>query len=596
MGVPKFKILRRSLNRNILLSIDSWSLLCIFLVLGPVAVFYQVRDYDFVSFDDLEYVVENVWIASGSMLGRFQWAITSAYSANWHPLTWMSHALDIEFFGLSAGKHHLINVLFHIANALLLFLALKRMTGCRWRGGLVAALFAFHPLNVETVAWISQRKSLLSTFFMMLIFWFYSRYAQHGQRKDYGLAFLCFILGLLAKPMIVTIPFVLLLLDYWPLRRFRTGNGRRIDAKEGGAENLSGLIVEKLPFFAMAVVVCFVAVWAQRSAGAVASLSFIPIGDRLANAVVSYAGYLYHLIWPFDLAVYYPYPDPIVAWKVGTSLLLLCMVSGVAYKQSRHAPWLMVGWLWYLGTLVPVIGLVQVGSQAMADRYAYVPMIGVFIMVAWMVPDSAFRHFPWRFFIVITVVLVMTSLMMTTWRQTRYWQNSVTLFHRMIEVAPKSAMGHYNLAVALEGKGRVSGALNHYREALRLNRNHVEARMNYGLMLSRLGNYAAAIHHYLIALKVGPENFEIYNNLGAAYADNGDLDLAVKHFMKAIQLKPEDAKIHNNLGVVLLRKGKSKEAMFHLRHAVRIDPEFEEARRNMAIALRRLSENGQSKR
>jgi len=570
-------------------------LFCVFLVLATAAVFYQVRGYDFVSFDDLEYVFDNDGISSGTMLERFHWAITSAYSANWHPLTWMSHAVDIELFGLASGKHHLVNVIFHIANALLLFWALKRMTGCRWRSGLAALLFALHPLNVETVAWISQRKSLVSTFFMMLVFWFYSGYAQHRRSKDYGLTFLCFILGLLAKPMIVTIPFVLLLLDYWPLRRLRTGNGRRIDAKGGEAENFSRLIVEKLPFLAMAAVICFVAVWAQRSAGAVASLAFIPIEDRLANAVVSYAGYLYHLIWPFDLAVYYPYPDHIAAWKAGASLLLLCMVSGVAYKHSRHAPWLMVGWLWYLGTLVPVIGLVQVGSQAMADRYAYVPMIGIFIMVAWMIPDAAFRHSTGRFFIPITVMLVMTFLMVTTWRQARYWQNSVTLFHRMTDVAPKSAMGYYNLAVAQEKKGRLLEALNHYREALRLNRNHVDARMNYGLMLSRQGDYAGAIHQYILALKVEPENFEIYNNLGAAYADIDNLDLAVNHFMKAIQLNPEDAKIHNNLGVVLLRKGKSKEAVFHLRQAIRVDPEFEEARGNMAIALRRLSKSGQIK-
>jgi len=542
----------------------------IFLVLAIAAVYCQVRSYGFVSFDDQEYVVENDWIASGSILERIDWAVTAAYSANWHPLTWASHMLDVQWFGLAAGEHHLHNLLLHAGNSLLLFFVLMRMTGCRWRSGFVAAMFAIHPINVETVAWVSQRKSLLSTLFMMLMFWFYAGYVQHKRRSDYGWAFLWFVMGLLSKPMIVTAPFVLLLLDYWPFGR--------LAIKE---KAYSRLLWEKLPFFLAAIIICFVTLWAQRSAGALAPLTFVAMGERFANVVVAYVRYIAHMVWPFHLSVFYPLQRAIPSWKIIGALSVLGIATIVSFRQSRRQGAIIVGWLWFLGTLVPVIGLVQVGSQSMADRYAYIPMIGLFIMMAWAIPDFTARDPVKRMWICSGVVALVVGLMVLSWGQTRYWQNSATLFRRVVCVTPESAMGHYNLALSLENKGELAPAIDHYREAIRLNPGHIEARMNLGLILSEAGKLQEAIRQYVKAYRMEPENPKLLNNMGMIYADAGQKAFSLRLFREALRISPLDAEIHNNIGVVLFRTNRVEDAIFHMKTALRIHPDYKEAKKNL---------------
>src|SRR5207302_210805 len=350
-----------------------------------LAVYAQVARHDFINFDDPDYVVTNPHVSSGLSAANIAWAFTHYHASNWHPLTWISHMVDVSLFGLDGGKHALVSVVFHAINTVLLFFALRRATRRMWPSAIVAALFALHPLHVESVAWISERKDVLSAFFWMLTLWCYLRYCERRTLRNYMLVLLAFALGVLSKQMVVTLPFVLLLLDYWPLGRLRFGLAEgTIESRFGGKLSFFALLKEKAPLFALAIIGSVTIYLVQRSAGAITSRELFPIGARFSNAIVSYIVYLRKTLWPVDLAIFYPHPGAsLQAWEIGGAVLVVGVISAFAFWNVRRFPYLTVGWLWYLGCLVPVLGLVQVGMQARADRYTYIPLIGIFIMISW---------------------------------------------------------------------------------------------------------------------------------------------------------------------------------------------------------------------
>lgn len=511
------------------------------------AVFGQVRNHAFIDYDDGEYVYENAHVKDGLAAEGVVWAFTTTYAANWHPLTWLSHMADVELFGLDAGWHHLVNVLLHGLNAVLLFLVLRSMTGAPWRSAFVAALFAIHPLHVESVAWVAERKDVLSASFWFLTMGAYVRYARRPGPGRYALVLAALALGLLAKPMLVTLPFVLLLLDVWPLRRVVPGAPARI-------------VIEKIPLLALAAASSVVTVVAQSSKSATASLEDIPLGARLAHAAVAYVDYLVKAVWPSRLSVFYPHPasvgegTPTLQW-VG-AIVFLSLVTALAAWQWRRLPYLLVGWLWYLGTLVPVIGVVQVGEQAMADRYTYLPLIGILLIAAWGVPDlvEGWRHA--RKALVASGVGAVAVLSWLAFVQAGYWrgppslyehaiavtrrnfvawnnlgmyhlnrgelENAADMFREAIRAKPAYAIAHYNLGVALAGSGLSPAAMAAYRETVRLDPAYVEAWVNLGILYRSIGDFAAAISCHTTALAIRPDDAIAMQDLVLAYAQAGD--------------------------------------------------------------------------
>jgi hypothetical protein len=449
---------------------DKYKVICVYvaLALSTLVVYWQVRNYDFVNFDDPHYVHKNPIVQSGITLDSIKWAFTTGHAANWHPLTWLSHMLDCQLFGTNPGWHHLTNLLLHIANTLLLFAVLKRMTGALWRSAFVAALFALHPLNVESVAWVAERKNVLSGFFWMLTVAAYIRYAERPGIGSYLLVVLVFSLALMAKPIVVTLPFVLLLLDYWPFGRFQWGSQRQGESLPQSelvkvnyqTSPTSRLVGEKVPLFILVAVLSMITFFVQRSGGTVESTATLTLKARSANAVVSYAGYIGKIFWPRRLAVFYPHPRySLPVWQAVAAGLLLLGITVCVIWLARRRCWLPVGWLWYLGTLVPVIGLVQVGAQAMADRYAYVPAVGLFIIIAWSLPELVKK---WRYRKIglrISAGIVLTFLLLCTRMQVRHWQNSVTLFEHALAVTENNYAIHCNYGRTLM---RIAGWQRHF--------------------------------------------------------------------------------------------------------------------------------------
>jgi tetratricopeptide (TPR) repeat protein len=555
------------------------------LVLATVAVYWPVRHFDFVNYDDQSYVYENPHVQRGLTLEGFAWFFTTHWEANWHPLTWLSHMLEVQLFGLNAGGHHLVNLLFHVANALLLFHILNRMTAAPLRSAFVAALFALHPLHVESVAWIAERKDVLSAFFWMLTLWAYVRYVEtlNAQRSTlnrfYALTLVFFTLGLMAKPMLVTLPFVLLLLDYWPLGRTRWADsvvGKKVKFP------LSRLLMEKLPFLTLSVASCAVTLWAQHAGGAVESTEHLPIDGRIINALVSYVRYLGKAFWPDGLAVFYPLEKwPLEAVVVAAAVLL--GVSLWVVWNARRQPQFVLGWLWYLGTLVPVIGLVQVGSQSMADRYSYLPLIGIFIMVAWSLPSSVLERPRLKIIAAVTAVVLLGICAALSCRQLRYWQNSVTLFEHALAVTGPNDVAHLNLGNAFLANGKIQDAISHYEQALWVR--PAEAHSNIGSALMRLGRVPEAVGHFEQALLVKPDYAEAHYNLGLALAQLGNLQEAMNHWEQALRIKPDYAEAHYNLGGALWQTGNTQEAIAHWEQALRINPHYADAHRSLGLVL-----------
>lgn len=522
-------------------------LVCLFLMVTTCGAYEQVGGHGFVTFDDGLYVTENMRVQNGLNRENIAWSFTTTHAGNWHPLTWISHMLDVSLFEMHPGSHHLVSLFFHLVNSLLLFFVFRQMTGAIWQSAFVAALFAIHPLHVESVAWVSERKDVLSTFFGMLTLLSYGRYAKYGARSSYLTALLFFILCLLAKPMLVTLPFILLLLDNWPLCRLKSKNHMR-DVSYGN-KNISffDLVIEKIPFFVITAASGVVTFYAQRSGGSVAPLEVFPFGLRIANAAVAYIKYIAKMLWPVHLSAFYPHLYSLPMWQVAGAVFLLILITCGCIRTFKQRPYLLVGWLIYLGTLVPVIGLIQVGEQALADRYTYVPLIGIFIMLAWGIPELLAK---WRHrnkVLILGSALLFVVLILATWQQVQHWKDNIRFYEHMVKVNPNNYLAHYNLGVVLAGHGKRNEAIRHYTQTLHIKPGHVGALNNLGNELLREGKGHEAISYYMNSLNLVPDDPEIHNNLGVAFIQNGKYDQAINHFIIALKIKPDYGEARQNL-------------------------------------------------
>jgi tetratricopeptide (TPR) repeat protein len=504
----------------------------------------------FVNYDDPIYVTVNEAIRTRFSAASVRRAMTAMEALNWHPLTWMSLQLDYRLYELKPLGYHLTNLMLHLASTLILFGALNAMTGGFWRSALVAALFAVHPLHVESVAWVAERKDVLSGFFWMLTMAAYARYARAPNAGSYVLVAVCLTLGLMAKPMLVTLPCVLLLLDYWPLRRAEPGTGKSI----------GWLVVEKLPLFALAAGASVLTWNAQQAGGAIESLESYPLGSRIENALVSYVRYIGMAIWPSGLAVFYPHPgSKLQVWQVVGAGALLIVITAGTIALRRRAPYFLVGWLWYGGTLVPVIGLVQVGQQALADRYTYIPLIGVFITVAWSFGDLLIRCPDLRIWAIAATAAAVMACAVGSWRQARHWKDSVSLWEHALSVTPdnytvRNALGRG----LLEENGSAAAAEEHFRAALELRPGYVKALGNLGRALARQEKNEEAILWYQRALEIEPDSFETRNNLGIALAKCGRLDEAIEQLQETVRLAPDYEEARLNLERALDAKSRAR--------------------------------------
>ena len=542
--------------------------ICLLLVLVTLAVYCRALHFGFLNYDDPQYVTDNFHVRSGLTWGGFAWAFTSFHAANWSPLTWLSHMADCEWFGMKSGWHHATSVVLHALAALLLFAALKKLTRARWPSAFVAFLFALHPLHVESVAWVSERKDVLCAVFWFLALWLYARYVERPGIARYLLVLAAFCLGLMAKPMIVTLPFVLLLLDVWPLRRMSRS-----------------AVWEKIPLFVAALAGAVVTFLAQNEGHAVRSLAAMPLGMRAENAVVTYAAYLARMFWPANLAVFYPYPLHLPAWQVAAAGLTLVGVTAVAVRRLRSHPYLAVGWFWYLGTLVPVIGLVQVGAQASADRYTYVPMVGVGIMLAWGAANLVSRRPRATTAVAAAGAAACVACLALTWLQSGYWRDSEALFQHAIEATRDNAVAHNNLADYYLVHQRNQEAVPHVQEALRIKPDYPEAHTNLALLLKRAGRLAESEREYRVSLSIQPASVDAHSGFGALLVQEGRLNEALREFSAAVELRPEYAQGHYNLARVLAALGRQDEALTHFYEAVRLQPDDADMRHSLGFAL-----------
>ena len=478
--------------------------ICIFLVVTTFAVYGQVQDHEFLlNYDDNKYVTENRNVQAGLTSESVKWAFTTSHFSMWHPMTWLSHMLDYQFYGLNPKGHHLTNLLFHIANTLLLFLVLLRMTGALWQSCFVAALFALHPLNVESVAWVAERKNVLSTFFWLLTMWAYVHYVEKPGVKRYGLVALFFALGLMSKPMLVTLPFVLLMMDYWPLGRLKfaqeKGHNEITGEYTGKRLDIWSLVREKIPLFLLTAGLSITTFIVQKSGGALHAMEVNSLSARLTYAMVSYLEYVKKTLWPEGLAVFYPHPgNALAVWKGILCGMVLVGISAVTIRFIRKVPYLAFGWFWYLGTLVPVMQIVQTGRHGMADQYAYIPLIGIFIIVAWGLPELMAK---WRYrdkFLILLAGIYFPILMVTTWNQVSHWKNSITIFKHAIRVTDKEypdfALTHINLGNALLTERKTEEGIFHYRMAIKLKPDFADARHNLKIALRRYKLHSKSQH------------------------------------------------------------------------------------------------------
>lgn len=558
-------------------------LTCFLLAIVTFATFAQVLRCEFINFDDPDYVTENNLVQRGITWEGIAWAFQTGRTGNWHPVTWISHMLDCQFFGVQPAGHHFTNLVFHIANTVLLFSIFTSATGAMWRSALVAALFALHPLHVESVAWVSERKDVLSTFFLLLALGSYFRYAItfaetteppiriRQRRTNYFVALFFFALGLMSKPMLVTLPFLFLLLDYWPLRRIQFPP-LKLSVR---------LIHEKIPFFALSFLSSVVTFYVQKEVGAVSSLTHISLMARLANAVVSYCRYLLKTFWPVDLAVLYPLRE-VAIWQSLSAALFLAFVTVVAIRVASRHPYFVTGWFWFLGTLVPVIGLVQVGSQSMADRYSYVPLIGIFIALIWGIHEFTKTAKPLA---IILSAIAIVACAVGSRIQVQYWQNAVTIFERALAVTKDNFTAHLNLGVMLGKRGNVSESIEHYRAALKLQPGHGETHYNLANALARIGETTEAISHYQAALRAKPTDAEAHNNLASVFQSQGEILLAIKHFQDALHIQPDYPEAHYNLALILIRQQRIPEAIIHLNEALRAQLGNEQAHYQLGTLL-----------
>lgn len=550
--------------------------ICLLLAALVWIVFGQTLQQKFVNFDDDAYVYQNPMVKGGLTPAAVAWAFTHKHQDNWHPLTSLSHILDCQLYGLNAGGHHFTSVLLHGATAILLFLVLRWMTAALWPSALVAALFAIHPLRVESVAWISERKDVLSGFFFVLTLGAYLRYVRRpNSLLRYLLVLFLFGLGLMSKPMLVTLPFVLLLLDYWPLRRFPEPAHFPIPRR---------LLLEKIPLLALSAVSCVITLRVQSEA--IHGAQVVPMTLRIENAIVSAAAYLAQMVYPANLALCYPYPiNGLPPWQIALALLVLVAVSAAAVYWRNPRPWLLTGWLWYLGMLVPVAGLIQVGGQARADRYTYLPQIGVYLLLTWTLVELGERWRNRRLVLVGGAAAALAILAACARTQTGYWRNSESLWTRALACTSNNALAESNLASLLYQEGQLNEALAHGQKALEIQPDNVGANNCVGFVLLEKGHVDEAIAHFQTALRARPDYAPAHSNLGMALFQLGRVDEAIAHFRNALEADPTEADIHNNLGAALVKTGQFEEAVAHYQKALELRPDFPGACNNFAWVL-----------
>jgi len=571
VGVRPQKQVRPPSGIGLLTSRSQKFVLGLLLVIATFALYYPVNGQPFANYDDADYVFDNFHVKSGLHWSTVTWAFTTYAAANWHPLTWLSHAADVQFFQLNPARHHDINLLLHLLNVVLLFWVLQRATGYVGRSAMVAALFALHPINVESVVWIAERKNLLSMMFFLLALGAYRWYAFQPRTGRYAVVALLYAMGLMSKPQVITLPCVLLLWDYWPLRRMFAGSQESNSTAFAGT-SFSDLIWEKLPLFALAAGSAFITIRAQGAGGAT---SWYPLSIRLSNAIVSYMSYLGKALWPARLAVMYPHPgSSLKSWHVATALLLLLAITGLVLIGRRHR-YLPVGWFWFLGTLVPMIGLKQVGSQAMADRYAYLPFIGLFIMVCWGISDWAQHRHLARAWLAAPSLAALLGLMVVAHRQIGYWNDHVTLWSHALQVTSGNWQAENNLGMALLRQGRMEDAIPHFRAAAAIDPSDAVSNMNIGIYEHSRGSVPLAIEQYKKAISLTRNSklkAEAYNNLGYAYKDLGDYADALQNLQAAVNVNPEFVGAWISLGLVAQKSGDFGLAIQAYSRAVKIEP------------------------
>ncbi len=604
-------------------------LICLALAILTVITFWSLKDCGFINLDDNVYVYENAYVQSG-----LNWhSIGQAFffsselvneSGHWHPVTWLSLMLDYQIFGLNPSGYHLINLLFHVMNTILLFLILRRMTKTLWPSAFVACLFAIHPLHAESVAWIVERKDVLSTFFFMLTMGAYSYYVEHPGFRRYFFVLLFFVLGLMSKPMLVTLPFVLLLLDYWPLQRFQETTPdhkmqpevskqvtsdkqkKKFKSKQTVKEILEvkkpadleykwsliyPLLWEKVPLFILSIFSSIITLVAPQIAGAVSYFEVPPLGVCIGNAFISYIAYIGKMIWPNNLAVFYPYPKFLIPWQVLGSVFLLIAITLVVIRRVKRSPYLAMGWLWYIGTLVPVIGIVQAGAQAMADRYTYIPLIGLFIVVAWGVPDLL-KKWNYRKEILLTIsILIVLCLSIKTWTQIGCWQNNFTLYDHTLKVTDNNWLAYTNRGFAYNGLGNYRQAIEDLNRAIEIKPNYAEAYTNRGNAYGGLDNYRQAIEDYGEAIRLKVDSDRIYYDRGTLYAKHGQYQLAIEDLNRAIVLNPYYIKAYNNRGIVYTQMDIYQKALEDFNEAIRLKSDYADAYNNRARVYLTQSDN-----
>lgn len=585
-----------------------------------LVAFWQVKNNGFVNYDDPRCVPENVHIQRGLNSTDLKWAFTTSHAGYWQPLTWLSFMLDFKLFGLNPTGYHIVNLLLHLANSILLFLILTRMTSAMWQSAFVAALFALHPLHVESVAWIAERKDVLSAFFWILTMGAYVFYIEKPDTKKYLLVILLFSFGLMAKPMLVTLPFVLLLLDYWPLGRFRSRQPTSYEKVSGSKKKnprakypssaaeakatppydqvfswlyIWPLMREKIPFFVLAVASSIMTFIGQQKAGAMESLDILPIDARLGNALVTYASYIGKTFYPHNLAVFYPLQE-VPPWGAALAAVFILVVAALVIRKAKTMPYLAVGWLWYLVTLVPVIGVIQVGMQSMADRYTYIPLIGLFVAMAWAISDLTknWRHRQ----VALAAVggMILSACICLTFIQVKQWQNSFTLFEHAIQAVDNNYLAHNNLGVALSDIGKNEEAVAHYSEAIRIKPTYENAHFNLANHLSKQGRTDEAIEHYLEVLKLRPDYSKAHNNLALLLTLRHNFGEAIVHYRAALQSDATNAGIHHNLGIALMATHGYVEALDQFQEVVKINPGSAEAYNDLGIVSAQLGKTDEA--
>ncbi len=569
---------------NLFLQKNQRLIVVLLLIAATLLVYAPIRDHQFLLFDDDHYVTEDIRILQGVTWDNLLWGLTAIEEALWKPVTLYSHMLDIQLFGLNPAGHLLMNLLIHVANVMLLFGVLHQATGAVWRSALVAALFALHPLNVESVAWVAERKNVLSTSFWLLTMGAYVGYVRRPGWLRYLGVMGALVLGLMTKPMVVTLPFALLLMDYWPLGRLpvRWGEFRR---------RFPGLVVEKLPFFVPVVGVSAITIYGAEAVQGLPSLQEISLGTRVGNALLGYGLYLKKMVWPMDLAVIYPLPtDAPSAWSVALSALVLVAITVLVWRRREHSRYLVVGWSWYLGTLVPVSGLLQSGFQSMADRYAYVPMMGIFMMVSWGAVECLGDRHRGRRWLAGAGGCVLLALALVTRVQLSYWQDTTTLFERTLQVTSNNHVSHYILATGLFREGESKEAVGHLREALKIKPDYFTALGALGKARAEEGDFNEAEEFLSRAFGMGPGFAEVHNNLGFLRVKQGRLEESVEHFLRALEIDPQMVDAQRSLGGVFTQQGKSDEAIEMYRRVLRRVPSDAGSHYFLAVNLIRKGE------